>query len=389
MSVLNPVIDHLDLATKHIYLLAGTVEYHPVSDIYVEVRNIRRLNESMRVFDMPVTAFGGVSKGGGKYTSRYTRFNNGWKVVPDDVSHSLYITGEQITDDGQSGPACIDTTVLSAGTSVIIHYEPPASELVKAADEIAAIKRMAFNERVAVDQENSTGKATTSLDFPAGTRQAPAADLTTALTIANLASYGFKEFFLESNLDIVGAVNLNGFLIEGNNHVDTVLTIDTAASVENLKVIHCTLDNTTLDGDVDIEYCVIKDISYLNGHIHNCGLMGTIILGGNRESLIESCYTVDQDFPVIIDMNGTGNDLAMPNYSGLATIRNLTSATEEIGVGLNAGMIIFDETITAGTGVVAGTGLVMDNSGPGFTVNLDGLVNIPALVEAIMGYTGP
>jgi hypothetical protein len=104
MSVSTPVIDRLDLSTKLIYLLAGTREYHPVTDIYVEIRDIRRTDETMRVFDMPVNAFGAVPKGGGKFTPRYARFNHGWQIVPEDTDHSLYISGEQITDDGQSGP---------------------------------------------------------------------------------------------------------------------------------------------------------------------------------------------------------------------------------------------------------------------------------------------
>jgi len=77
-----------------------------------------------------VTAEGNKPKGGGKFTARYAIFNNGYRVVPQNVTHSLYVSGEQITDDGQSGPDCMDTSLLSAGTNVTIHYEPPASELV-------------------------------------------------------------------------------------------------------------------------------------------------------------------------------------------------------------------------------------------------------------------
>lgn len=383
MSVLNPVIDHLDLSTKHIYLAAGVREYHPVTDIYCEIRNLRRTNESYRIFDTPVTAFGGVPKGGGKYTSRYAQFNHGWKIVPEDISHDLLVTGEQITDDGQSGKACVDLTVLSPGINIFIQYEPPASELVKAADELAAIKRMAFDNRVAIDALNVTGKATTSIEFPAGTRQAPAADIATALAIANLPSYGFKELFLESDLNITGDINFNGFIIEGNNHVDTVLTIASEASVENVRVISCTLDNTTLDGNIDISECLIGDITYLNGHIHDSGLIGTMTLGGNKECVLANCYTVDQDNPAIIDMGGSGNDLAMPNYSGIIHVRNLHSDTEEIGIGINAGMVILEDTITAGNIIVAGNGILINNTTGTAIVNSDALINQENIARAV------
>ncbi len=254
--------------------------------------------------------------------------------------------------------------------------------------EQAAIQYSSFNDMVAIDFYNDTGKAVSGTVFPAGTRQQPALTLDQALEIANKPGNGFKKLWLESNLDIASAVDLDGFVIQGNNHVSIHLSIVTEASVANLKVLDCTIDNAVLDGDVDIARCVIVDIVYLNGHIHNCGLLGTISLGGSKESVVESCYTVDQDHHVIIDMGGSGNDLSMPNYSGLVTVRNLTSPTEEIGIGLNAGMIIFEDTVTEGTGIVAGNGLVMSNAGPNFNLNVEALMNISAITESIMGYDG-
>lgn len=124
------VIDHLDLATKRIYLAEGIREYHPVDDIYREIRQLRRTNEAMRGFDIPVVASGNMPKGGGKYTPRLATFRLGWKIVPEDVSHTLHITGEQITDGGESGPACIDFTPLSYTSKVIVNYEPPQAEII-------------------------------------------------------------------------------------------------------------------------------------------------------------------------------------------------------------------------------------------------------------------
>lgn len=124
------VIDNLDLSLKHINLAAGVVEYHPVEDIYKEIRALRRTDETLRVFDIPVTAEGNVDKGGGKFTPRYAVFHNGWKVVPDDVSHTLLITGEQITDSGGAGGACLDLSGLSASSKVIIEYAPSEAEVI-------------------------------------------------------------------------------------------------------------------------------------------------------------------------------------------------------------------------------------------------------------------
>lgn len=134
MSVLNPVIDHLDPQAKLIYLATDVRSYHPIDDIYKEVRNLRATTESLQQYFNPVSGGGAVPKGGGKFTPRYAVFNNGWRIVPEDVSHTLNVTGEQLTAEGGSGPECFDFTVLSVGTSVIINYEPSASEIIQLTD---------------------------------------------------------------------------------------------------------------------------------------------------------------------------------------------------------------------------------------------------------------
>lgn len=130
MSVLNPVIDHIDPEAKLIYLASGIRTYHPVTDIYVEIRNLRRTYENLRNYQMPVTASGNIPKGGGKYTPRFVVFQNGWRIVPEDVSHVLQVTGEQLTVEGGGGPDCFNLSLLSPSSKVIIQYEPPAAEII-------------------------------------------------------------------------------------------------------------------------------------------------------------------------------------------------------------------------------------------------------------------
>lgn len=125
-----PVIGTVDTSTKRIHLATGVRSYHPVDDLYKELRALRRTDETLRPFDMPLVASGNVAKGGGKFTPRLVTFRDGWKVVPEDVSHTLNVTGEQITDDGQSGPAAIDFTPLSATSKVVVQYEPPSAEII-------------------------------------------------------------------------------------------------------------------------------------------------------------------------------------------------------------------------------------------------------------------
>lgn len=392
MTVAIPVIDYLNLTTKHIYLLAGVREYHPVEDIYVEIRNIRRVNETMRVFDQPVSAEGAVPKGSGKYTPRYSIFKHGWTVVPEDVSHDLYITGEQITDDGQSGKACLDLTVLSPGTNIFVHYEPPAAEIIRDEASLEAIENMSFGGGVHIDIINGIS----GIAYPSGNEEYPSDNLSEAIAIAN--SRGFRKLFIRESMIGVNALNngtiLNGFHIIGDSAVTVQVEIDATAICNNLTIKSCDVFGE-LDGGTHIVDCKVGNLTYVNGHIDHCGLYGNIYLAGNEEAVLSDCYIIDQDFTPIIDMGGSGQDLAMPNYSGIVNIQNLSESTDEIGVGLNAGMVILDSSVTAGTIIIGGVGLLYDYSTGTADVNDSGLVNRIAdeynkkvIIDTASSYTG-
>lgn len=138
MSVQNPVIASIDPVARLIYLAPGVRSYHPVDDIYKEVRTLRRLDESLRPYDMFVSAGGNVKKlaDGSLRTPRYAIFNN-CKVVPDvTASHDLTITGEQLFAPGfgaeptGTGPAAIDKTPLPNGIDVNVDYRPSEAEVI-------------------------------------------------------------------------------------------------------------------------------------------------------------------------------------------------------------------------------------------------------------------
>jgi hypothetical protein len=155
--------------------------------------------------------------------------------------------------------------------------------------------------------------------------------------------------------------NIENFTLIGKSSTSTYIGIDTSALCSNINIERCNVSGT-LDGGILINDCNIGNLAYVSGHIHNCGLYGTISLAGDEEAVIEGSFMIDQDNSPIIDMGGSGQDLAMPNYSGSVTIRNLFSATEEIGVGLSSGIVTLEDTITAGSITIAGAGGIVDNS---------------------------
>lgn len=129
-GVITDLVHEIRLSEKIIYLKEGTIQYHPVDNIYKEVRFHRAHDESLRVVDMPVIALGHDSKGAGEYTARLAMFKHGWRIAPANVSHTLEVTGEQITDDELSGSGCMDMTLFDPGVNVFVDYAPPDTELI-------------------------------------------------------------------------------------------------------------------------------------------------------------------------------------------------------------------------------------------------------------------
>ena len=125
------LIASIDGLNRDIYLHIDTVgaTVHPI-DIYKEMRTLRRTNEALRNYDIFLSAYGNVEKGGGKFTERYVQCNLGTRIIPYDASHEITINGTIITDDGQEGIACFDRAPLTATTVVDINYVPPQVEVI-------------------------------------------------------------------------------------------------------------------------------------------------------------------------------------------------------------------------------------------------------------------
>lgn len=71
---------------------------------------------------------GAIPKGGGKFTPRFMILLGGTKLVPQDLRHTLKITGEIITDNPELDPDIIDTSSLTS--AVFTDYAPPTAEIL-------------------------------------------------------------------------------------------------------------------------------------------------------------------------------------------------------------------------------------------------------------------
>jgi len=217
--------------------------------------------------------------------------------------------------------------------------------------------------------------------YPIGNQEFPVNNLADAVYIAN--TKGFKTISIRESMTIHTSTDITNFTIKGRSHVSTSVVINPLSVCPGLSIENCNISGT-LDGGTNIKDCNVGLINYVNGHIHKSGLYGTILLDGNKDAVIESCYTVDQDNPVRIDMGGSGQDLAMPNYSGIVYVENFNDSTGEIGIGIDGGMVILENTITAGTIIISGSGILIDNSTGSANVNSDSLMNNTNIANAVV-----
>ena len=263
--------------------------------------------------------------------------------------------------DGVIYPTAFTQVVMTASSSATLQ-------------ELGAIQYSSFGGGVTLDVVNGEAGAA----FPIGTKETPVNNLTDAVTIANIR--GFDTLFISNSMMLDSGTDIRNFILVGKSAVNTHVMIDPSAICDHIGIENCNISGT-LDGGTEIRHCSVGDLTYVNGHIHESGLYGTIILGGNKSALIDDCHTADQDKPPVIDMGGSGQDLSMFNYSGTVAVSNLSSDSEEISIGIDAGEIILEDTITAGTIVISGNGMLTDNSTGTADVNTDGLMSKQTITE--------
>lgn len=384
MSVAVPVIDHIDTGLKRIFLKTGVREYHPVTDIYDEVRMLRRTIEELRKYKMMVTAEGNKPKGGGKFTARYAIFNNGYRIVPADEDHALYISGEQITDDGQSGPVCIDTSLLSIGTNVTIHYEPPASELVRADAELEIISKAAYQGVITIDVTN--GVAGTAL--PIGTHQMPVNNVTDAVAIAN--ALGIEALAVRGSLLLTTGNNVSGLVLRGENAITTSLVIQPIANVANCQFEDIFISNSTFDGYTYVKHCALNSITSFAGYAEQCMLSGVIGVSDVGDTYFVDCKSGcvglgTTDLPVF-DISGIQQNIAFRNWSGPIKFINSTDTSNTICIDVTSGAtVIIDSSCTAGTIIIRGISNLINNS----TMTIDDAARIDSAKMVELVWSSP
>lgn len=248
------------------------------------------------------------------------------------------------------------------------------------------IEYASFNGGVTIDQYSGNSGTV----FPRGTLRMKVDNITDALLIAQYR--GFNKLYFHSNYDIDAGSDLSDFIIVGESHVNTELTILDSADVSNAIFIECKMSGI-LDGGNTLVTCMIGDLDYVYGHIHDCGLLGTITLAGDEDAYFGRCHQTYFGNEPVIDMGGSGQNLVMTNFTGKLHLQNLDGGNS-VGIGMDGGQIILDkETVTNGVIHVSGVGVLMDSTGEhlisgiwnGNVIIINELISTETTAEAVWG----
>ena len=390
------LIASIDTANRDIYLSVDTVgaSINPI-DIYKEMRTLRKTDESLRPYDVFLSAFGAVPKGGGKFTERYVQCNAGTRIIPYDTSHELTVSGVIITDDGQEGVACFDRAPLTATTVVDINYIPPQVEVIRAEAELSALVKTSYSDKVVIDLVN--GYAGTGLNINGdyiGTNPAPSNNLTEAKIIAD--SLGIDTFIVKGTLPITNGDFSNGYFFKGSSPINSMITVANTANIDK-----CEIWDTVILGDFTginvLRECLIGgNVTGFSGFASECSFEEiTFGLGAGKTAFYECKSNVDGAGSPDIDLNGTGSRVVGRGWVGGVKIKN---KTDSLGFSWDhaSGHIQILSSVSAGDIILRGIGRSSDFSTGTAIVNdtalMTGTRTIKTVgyvaVKAASGYSG-
>ncbi len=215
-------------------------------------------------------------------------------------------------------------------------------------------------------------------EFPIGTLQYPSNNITDTLQILNYR--GFQEINVIGDLEVGIEGIIEDIILTGQSVLRSRIVLLDEAETNNVEISTATISGV-LDGSASIRECLIDGISYVSGYLVDCGLtIKPIVLGNNAQASLINCFSnVSGSNTPTIDMGGSGQSLAVRDYSGGLKLINRTG-TDPLSIDMDSGHVIIDSTCTAGTITVRGSFKLTDNSGSGCTVDTVGRVAMESTV---------
>jgi hypothetical protein len=234
------------------------------------------------------------------------------------------------------------------------------------------IEHASFNGVITVDAVN--GSAGTL--YPLGTEIAPVNNLDDAALIG--AVRGISTLSFIGNFTVGASDDISGFILRGESMEKTILTLTAGCTTANAEFRDCCPTGQLNGGTSTINYCCLYELYGLNGEVTNSILKGDVQIDG--DSGFFNCFSgVAGAGTPVIDANG--QDLQVRGYSGGLELRNIDQPTQKVSVDLVSGRLVLASSVSDGTIVIRGVGLLADNSTGSVSINADGLISTESVAR--------
>ena len=277
---------------------------------------------------------------------------------------------------------------IVGGNSNISDRTNPNNVSVRSANsaglqDAESLQQTAFGGQVAIDIINGVPGTT----FPRGTRSTPVSNLADAHIIAE--ERGLGEFLIVNSMTLATETVADGYTFTADNLSVTTVTIDPSVDITNAIFTDITVQGT-LDGNNIFRSCHMLDCEYVSGSLYNCGLEGTITLGGGGQASLIDCHSEFAGGGVgqlaTLDMGGMAS-LVVRGYSGGLALENYAGGGA-VSIDMNSGRVIVMPDVTAGDIYIRGVSSVEDLSTGTATVydqtinnSIDGVA--PAIIPQV------
>ena len=354
------------------YQLAFDIEV----DLYSDGKEDWKTSQSLRRRKFPLSAVGGNPTVGSKELGSTYFIDSDWKIKLYETNHRFLLNGNFYSKDGKS------PFLMPDGYSVLL--EQQVSSLTDSTtQQLPEIEGMSFGGVVSVDITSSySGTA-----YPVGNMEYPVNNLADAVDIAT--ERGFAILSIRGDITIGNAVDIDGYIVEGQNPTLTNIIVESSASVYECEFRNAKISGT-LDGDSEITNCIVDGLEYVSGRIKRCGITEEpIILGGNTEALLIDCWSeVAGDSTPTINAGGSGQALAVRGYKGGFKLINRTGI-DPVSIDFESGQFVADSTITNGVIYVRGTVGKLTINCDEALIDTYGVTNPRTIAETTMSYTRP
>jgi len=280
---------------------------------------------------------------GGIYYARIVEIINGFTVTFEDVG-SPYIVSLTGSNNNIQDVTNLNQVQLKSNNS---------AGLIN----VVELQHDIFGGEVHYDSNGASGTI-----YPVGTPLRPCNNFPDVTAIAEYR--GFNRIHITGDAVLDTGDNVENYTLAGQNASRTNIQMNPGALTQSCEILESFVTGT-LDGGAIIRNCVIQDLNYVNGFIFQTMINpGTITLAGNATAYLLDAYSgVPGQGTPVIDFGGSGQSLAMRNYSGGIRFVNKTGP-ESVSVDLDPGQCIIDtSSVTNGSITVRGTGKLVDHNG--------------------------